>query len=556
MEKEDNYLGASGFGNTLEFNDHNHQHQHAPPPPPPIQNQQQQQLNIGSGHHHVGESSGGGINMVDYMLNDQQQEHHHHQAANSISSNNYMLLASSGLCSSTAAASLDRLSFADVMQFADFGPRLSLNHNYATSNNIGFESSTTTDHHNNTAIDPIYFLKFPVLNDCPAAAPQGQLQDHTELAGLSSDGHEYLTDQEMTDAGEAAAAGMLMFPPAEAAANNNPVVLQQLEFLGSTSAHGNNDADNNINDHDHDDHKRATSSTNIAAVLQLKSKRKRPRSIKTTEEVESQRMTHIAVERNRRKQMNEHLRVLRSLMPTSYVQRGDQASIIGGAIEFVRELEQLLQCLESQKRRRLYGHDQGAVGGGGGGGMSIMPAAGDPSSQQHGTVVVLEDDSNNNNNNDNDNDSNPLQLLQWQAPPFLPPNYFPTGGGGVDLELDERISTNNMSTAAAAGLIREEVAECKSCIADVEVKLLGFEALIKILSRRRPGQLIRAIAALEDLQFTILHTNITTIEHTVLYSFNVKIASDQLRFRAEDIANSVQQIFTFIHANTSSSSSL
>jgi hypothetical protein len=32
-------------------------------------------------------------------------------------------------------------------------------------------------------------------------------------------------------------------------------------------------------------------------------------------------MTHIAVERNRRKQMNEYLAVLRSLMPPSYVQR-------------------------------------------------------------------------------------------------------------------------------------------------------------------------------------------------------------------------------------------
>ncbi|RVW57563.1 Transcription factor bHLH94 [Vitis vinifera] len=53
-----------------------------------------------------------------------------------------------------------------------------------------------------------------------------------------------------------------------------------------------------------------------------------------------------SVERNRRRQMNEHLAVLRSLMPASYVQRGDQASIIGGAINFVKELEQLLQPLE------------------------------------------------------------------------------------------------------------------------------------------------------------------------------------------------------------------
>ncbi|TKY61468.1 Transcription factor bHLH96 [Spatholobus suberectus] len=80
-------------------------------------------------------------------------------------------------------------------------------------------------------------------------------------------------------------------------------------------------------------------------------KRRRTKSRKNKEEIENQRMTHIAVERNRRKQMNEYLSVLRSLMPESYVQRGDQASIIGGAINFVKELEQRLQFLGAQKEK-------------------------------------------------------------------------------------------------------------------------------------------------------------------------------------------------------------
>lgn len=56
-------------------------------------------------------------------------------------------------------------------------------------------------------------------------------------------------------------------------------------------------------------------------VVVRKKRRRKPRVCKNKEEAESQRMTHIAVERNRRKQMNEHLAVLRSLMPESYVQR-------------------------------------------------------------------------------------------------------------------------------------------------------------------------------------------------------------------------------------------
>ncbi|XP_038682191.1 transcription factor bHLH67 [Tripterygium wilfordii] len=87
-------------------------------------------------------------------------------------------------------------------------------------------------------------------------------------------------------------------------------------------------------------------------VTKERKKRKRTKPTKDKEEIENQRMTHITVERNRRRQMNDHLNSLRSLMPPSYIQRGDQASIIGGAIDFVKELEQLLQSLEAQKRMR------------------------------------------------------------------------------------------------------------------------------------------------------------------------------------------------------------
>jgi hypothetical protein len=60
---------------------------------------------------------------------------------------------------------------------------------------------------------------------------------------------------------------------------------------------------------------------NLAVQAGRKKRRRKPRVCKNKEEAETQRMTHIAVERNRRKQMNEHLQVLRSLMPESYAQR-------------------------------------------------------------------------------------------------------------------------------------------------------------------------------------------------------------------------------------------
>lgn len=143
--------------------------------------------------------------------------------------------------------SLDKLSFSEVMQFADFGPKLSL---------------TRFDEQDEPAgIDPVYFLKFPVLNNERTEEP----------------------------------------PPGEeeeAAAEMGGRIAGELEEEENFKNNNNNCNNNNGNN-----------------------KRKRGRTVKTSEEVESQRMTHIAVERNRRKQMNEHLRVLRSLMPGSYVQR-------------------------------------------------------------------------------------------------------------------------------------------------------------------------------------------------------------------------------------------
>lgn len=59
----------------------------------------------------------------------------------------------------------------------------------------------------------------------------------------------------------------------------------------------------------------------VASTATGRRKRRRTRIIKNKEEVENQRMTHIAVERNRRRQMNDYLSLLRSMMPPSYVSR-------------------------------------------------------------------------------------------------------------------------------------------------------------------------------------------------------------------------------------------
>ncbi|CAL5096489.1 unnamed protein product [Urochloa decumbens] len=371
--------------------------------------------------------------------------------------------------------SFDKLSFSDVLQFADFGPKLALNQTAAASAGARDGCGGGADDADEDEDDDGYFFRFQSLPSLPGAGA-GAGQHHADHEGSKT------TADDDGGAHDGCGGGV----------SESTTLVQQAGGGGRAEKGGGEQGKSG--------------------------RRKRPRTVKTSEEVESQRMTHIAVERNRRRQMNEYLRVLRSLMPGSYVQRGDQASIIGGAIEFIRELEQLIQCLESQKRRRLYG-------GSGDPPRPVVDAAGagaPVSTQQHHQPQV----------------PSPAAFF----PPSIP---FPVASGGGDGKI---LDLEAGGGDAAAGGLREEVAENKSCLADIEVRALGADAMIKILSRRRPGQLIKTIAALEDMQMSILHTNITTIEQTVLYSFNVKILGEA-RYTAEDIAGAVHQILSFIDVN-------
>ncbi|KAL7259192.1 hypothetical protein ACSBR1_005148 [Camellia fascicularis] len=228
-------------------------------------------------------------------------------------------------------------------------------------------------------------------------------------------------------------------------------------------------------------------------------KRMKP-AAKNKEEAESQRMTHIAVERNRRRQMNDHLTSLRSLMPSSYIQRGDQASIIGGAIDFLKELEQLLQSLQAQKRMKKseLSSDQGRGGEGGGGGDT---ASSSTSSSSSSSTTATE-------------------------------NCTEVG-----------ITT----TTRSKGRSYEFTAEKKSAAADVRVTVIQKHVNLKVECPRIPGQLLKAIVALEGLRLTVLHLNITSFETSIHYSFNLKIEDDCEVGSADGIAVAVHQIFSFVN---------
>ncbi|KAK9275604.1 hypothetical protein L1049_022871 [Liquidambar formosana] len=230
------------------------------------------------------------------------------------------------------------------------------------------------------------------------------------------------------------------------------------------------------------------------AVQGRKKRRRRPRVCKNKEEAETQRLTHIVVERNRRKQMNEHLAVLRSLMPESYVQRGDQASIVGGAIEFVKELEHLLQSLEAQKLQLPQGRVE--------------------RSNEETTRITN------------------TTTTKFMPPPFSQFFAYP------------QFTWSQIPS--------KYTSKSKAAIADIEVTLIETHANLRILLRRSPRQLSKMIAGFQTLNMTILHLNVTTMDSLALYSISAKVEEGCQLTSVDDIAGAVHHMLSIIEEEAAS----
>ncbi|KAH6796617.1 hypothetical protein C2S52_021171 [Perilla frutescens var. hirtella] len=207
-------------------------------------------------------------------------------------------------------------------------------------------------------------------------------------------------------------------------------------------------------------------------------KRRRAKTLKNKEEMENQRMTHIAVERNRRRQMNDYLSLLRSLMPPSYAQRGDQASIVGGAINYVKELEQLVQFLEAYKSR----------------------------ARQKQTILST------NSNIFSNFFTFPQYTMRRSSTKSSP---IP-----MDVEMERRSSIAEI-----------EVTMVES---HANIKIL--------ISKTRPKQLLKMVAGFHSICLNVLHLNITTVHQSVLYSFSVKVEEGCELRTVNEIASAVHDM--------------
>lgn len=145
----------------------------------------------------------------------------------------------------------------------------------------------------------------------------------------------------------------------------------------------------------------------------------------------------------------------------------DQASIIGGAINFVKELEKLTQSLEAHKQ------------------------------------------------------VNKVQSSTNSSCSSLFSDFFSFSQYSTASSTNKQSNSNNSSPSTDSMLAEKR----PIAIADVEVTMTERHANLKILSRRHPKQLSKMVTGLHSLGLYTLHLNVTTVGQMVFYSFSVKVSN-------------------------------
>ncbi|RID81065.1 hypothetical protein BRARA_A03674 [Brassica rapa] len=105
-----------------------------------------------------------------------------------------------------------------------------------------------------------------------------------------------------------------------------------------------------------------------------------------------------------------------------------------------------------------------------------------------------------------------------------------------------RVPFSQIENVMTTSTFKEVGSCCNSPHANVEAKISGSNVVLRVVSRRIEGQLVRIISVLEKLSFPVLHLNISSMEETVLYFFVVKIGLE-CHISLEELTFEVQKSF-------------
>ncbi|GKA67508.1 hypothetical protein Tco_0767425 [Tanacetum coccineum] len=197
--------------------------------------------------------------------------------------------------------------------------------------------------------------------------------------------------------------------------------------------------------------------------------------------------------------------------------QGDQASIIGGVIDYITELQQVLQSLEAKKQRKVYSDYVLSPR------LISSPRTTLPLSPRKPPLSPM-----------------PISLpISPRTPQSASPYRHRLPSATSYLNTRPASPCNSSSNSDT---VNDLVANSKSSIADVEVKFSGANLLLKTLSPRLPGQVTKIISVLEDLSLEILQATINTADERMVNTFTIKIGIE-CKLSAEDLAQHIQLTF-------------
>jgi hypothetical protein len=166
----------------------------------------------------------------------------------------------------------------------------------------------------------------------------------------------------------------------------------------------------------------------------------------------------------------------------------------------VKELEQQLQCLEAQKRKLLAAARPDATpmhassGSGSGSARTCCADSATAATTSNCSSSVTED---------------AAEHAHAPPPPFAQFFTYP------------QYVWCHSARNPAAGEGEEDGR--RSGVADVEVTLVETHASVRVMTTRRPGQLLSLVTGLQALRLAVLHLSVTTLDALVLHSISVKV---------------------------------
>nr|DAD36824.1 TPA_asm: hypothetical protein HUJ06_007465 [Nelumbo nucifera] len=230
---------------------------------------------------------------------------------------------------------------------------------------------------------------------------------------------------------------------------------------------------------------------------------------------------NLVAERKRRKKLNERLYSLRSLVPK--ISKMDRASILGDAIEFVKELQKKVKDLQDELEEPSDDERaKGATGIGYHGNDNRNNSSNTAATDQNGSVY------NNLTNPEND------KLVMGMSTLGMIDH-----GTGRSSSVSK---TTEASTQNPDSVITDDKTTQQMEVQVEVTQVDGNEFFLKVFCEHRTGGFARLMEAMNSLGLEVTNANVTTFRGLVLNVFKVEQKRDNEVVQADHVKESLLEL--------------